>query len=371
MGGSATPIPAAAFAAALDNLESTATGIAIGVSGGSDSMALLHLFAAWARRRPKVRLVAFTVDHGLRATSAAEAKQVAAWCHALGVDHRILRWRGDKPRTGLQAAARAARYRLLGDACRRFRLGALAVAHNVEDQAETVLLRLGRGSGLDGLSGMAVSRPLDDLGDVQLIRPLLGFSRARITATLRTVGQEWIEDPSNADDRFQRVRVREALRLLAPDDVVPERIAAAARHIASARDALERAASDLIARAGGLGIAGAYAVLDPDVLRQGGGEIGRRALRTLIAAIAGNRVPPDAAALDRVWADLEAGAVPRRTLHGCRLAEWQGRFLICREARNLPAPAPLSPGRHWQAWDGGRVMLRLGAGPAALLAPLG
>ena len=118
MGGSATPIPAAAFAAALDNLESTATGIAIGVSGGSDSMALLHLFAAWARRRPKVRLVAFTVDHGLRATSAAEAKQVAAWCHALGVDHRILRWRGDKPRTGLQAAARAARYRLLGDACR-------------------------------------------------------------------------------------------------------------------------------------------------------------------------------------------------------------------------------------------------------------
>lgn len=371
-GGRVAPLAASEFAAALDPLLETDDGIAIGVSGGADSMALLRLVAAWAaERRRHPRVVALTVDHGLRAASAKEARQVTAWCAAVGVEHRILRWRGPKPTSGLQAAARAARYDLLGAACRRLKIKTLAVAHNVDDQAETVLMRLGRGSGLDGLAGMADRRPLDNLGDVYLCRPLLRFPRARLVATLCALDQAWIEDPSNHEDRFQRVRVRQALRLLAPDDVVPERIAAAARHVARARDALETAAGALVVRAGGFGAAGSYALLDPDVVRRGGEEAACRALRAVLAAIAGHWVAPDSASIDLLWRELEAGSVPRRTLHGCLLTAWRGRLLLCRETRNPPAPRSLAPGRQWQAWDGMRVMLRLERGPTAILAPLG
>ncbi len=177
--------------------------LAVAVSGGADSMALLCLAARWGKRP----LTALTVDHGLRAESAEEARRVKGWAEAQGVPHVTLAWRGEKPKANLQAAARAARYGLLAQWCRDARVEGLLLAHTLDDQAETVLLRLARGSGVNGLAAMA---PATRLRGVTLLRPLLGISRARIVATLEALRQPWIEDPSNEDTRFARVRLRKA-----------------------------------------------------------------------------------------------------------------------------------------------------------------
>jgi tRNA(Ile)-lysidine synthase len=156
--------------------------IAVAVSGGADSMALALLAARWARQR-EGRVTGLIVDHGLRPNSAAEAKRVANWLGRRQIDHRILTWRGTKPETGVQTVAREARYGLLIDWCRRHGVLHLLVAHQLEDQAETVVLRLERGSGVDGLAAMpaAIETPW-----VRILRPLLALTRAELRAFLRS-----------------------------------------------------------------------------------------------------------------------------------------------------------------------------------------
>ncbi|MAG22807.1 MAG: tRNA lysidine(34) synthetase TilS, partial [Rhodospirillaceae bacterium] len=176
--------------------------VAVAVSGGCDSMALALLAHDWAQGRGG-QTVALSVDHRLRWESGAEARQAGRWLKARGLTHHILSWTGDKPRHGVQAAAREARYRLLFDWCRRHGVLHLLLAHHQEDQAETFLLRLGRGSGVDGLAGMA---PLSEVPTMRLLRPLLDVPKARLVATLQSRGQEWVEDPSNRDLAYARVR---------------------------------------------------------------------------------------------------------------------------------------------------------------------
>ena len=209
--------------------------IAVGVSGGADSLALALLVKGWAAKRGG-RVVALTVDHGLRVGSAREAREVARWLKRRGLEHHVLRWQGAKPRTGIPAAARAARYRLLTDWCRRAGVLHLALGHHLEDQAETFLLRLARGSGVDGLAAMA---PVTELGGVRLLRPLLDVEKERLRASLRRRGQEWIEDPSNADPGFARTRMRAQLPELAAEGLTPGRLATTAARMARARNALE------------------------------------------------------------------------------------------------------------------------------------
>ncbi len=175
---------------------------AIAVSGGPDSTALMRLAAPF---RPLV----LTVDHGLRAGSAAEAARVAAWAAALGLAHRTLIWGGEKPARGIQAAARAARYRLLGDACVGAGLGAVMTGHTLDDQIETVAMRRARGTGDAGAAGIPAQADLPD-APVRLMRPLLGLRKAALVAWLAAAGHESIADPSNADPRFTRARLRAA-----------------------------------------------------------------------------------------------------------------------------------------------------------------
>ena len=182
-----------------------AAHIAVAVSGGADSLALALLLRDWARPRG-YRLTALVVDHGLRAESAAEARGAVAVLGRQHVEARLLRFQGAKPSANVQAAARAARYGLLSDWCARRGVLHLALGHHRDDQAETLLLRLGRGSGLDGLAGMA---PVVELRDVRLLRPLLGVPRARLEASLRARGLAWIDDPSNRDRAHGRVRIRQ------------------------------------------------------------------------------------------------------------------------------------------------------------------
>ncbi|WP_119423020.1 tRNA lysidine(34) synthetase TilS, partial [Desertibaculum subflavum] len=198
--------------------------LAVAVSGGADSLALVLLAQGWTAAQGG-RLLALTVDHGLRPEAAREALQVKRWLAARGVAHRTLRWRGPKPKANLAAAAREARYALLFAACRRARFRALAVAHHREDQAETFLLRLGRGSGVDGLAAMA---PVSERDGIALLRPLLDMPRDRLRAALAAAGQDWIEDPGNADPARARTAVRALLPALAAAGLPPVRIAATA-----------------------------------------------------------------------------------------------------------------------------------------------
>jgi len=188
------------------------SALVLAVSGGPDSTALMLLAARWRRALAKgPKLLAVTVDHGLRRESAGEARAVKRLARALGVPHHTVRWDGRKPSTGLQQAAREARYRLLAAVARKAKARCILTAHTLDDQAETVLIRMSRGSGLTGLGAMARVSPVpaNEERDSVLVRPLLDIPKARLIATLDDARIESVDDPSNRDPRFTRARLRD------------------------------------------------------------------------------------------------------------------------------------------------------------------
>ena len=241
----------------LENLR----GLLLAVSGGSDSTALLVLAARWAKRlkRPP-KLTAITIDHGLRPESAREAAAVKRLARRLGVPHRTLRWRGDKPKSGLQEAARIARYRLLAQAAARAGCEHVLTAHTLDDQAETVLFRLARGSGLTGLAGMAQASvlPVGAETAIFLVRPLLHVSKARLVATLKAAGIDHSEDPTNRDPRYARTRLRTLMPALAREGLDAKSLARLAARMRRAEATIEFA------------VAAARAALTPEPWRERG-----------------------------------------------------------------------------------------------------
>lgn len=226
--------------------------LVLAVSGGPDSTALMVLAARWRESlKAKPKLIAVTVDHGLRPESRREAAAVARLARRFKIVHRTLRWDGRKPVTGVQQAARAARYRLLGDAARKAGATHILTAHTLDDQAETVLMRMARGSGLTGLAAMARVSPLPAGGEdaPALVRPLLGVPKSRLIATLRAAKIDYADDPSNRDPRFTRVRVRDLMGALAQEGLDARRLTQLARRLkradAAIESAVDRAASEL------------------------------------------------------------------------------------------------------------------------------
>ncbi|MDQ0510334.1 tRNA lysidine(34) synthetase TilS [Ancylobacter amanitiformis] len=218
----------------------------LAVSGGPDSTALLLLAARWRRLRDTpADLFVATVDHGLRPQARAEARAVGRLARALGLDHAVLELPAPLPATRLQEAARHARYDLLLDHARAIGASAIATAHTRDDQAETVLFRLMRGSGLSGLGGIPTERAM---GGVRLIRPLLGIDKADLVALCRQAGVAFADDPSNQDARFARARLRALLPLLAREGLNAERFARLAGRMARAEAALEAATGEAAAR---------------------------------------------------------------------------------------------------------------------------
>ncbi|WP_398472685.1 tRNA lysidine(34) synthetase TilS [Tardiphaga sp.] len=215
----------------------SAPALVLAVSGGPDSVALMWLAARWRRglkRGPALTVV--TVDHGLRSEAAAEAREVKRLAATLDLPHRTLRWTGDKPKTGLPAAAREARYALLADAARKAGAGHVMTAHTRDDQAETVLMRMARGSGLSGLSAMAAQT---DRGDIQIVRPLLQLSKSQLIATLRKARLGYAVDPTNTDPHFTRPRLRALMPDLASEGMDSRNLARLAARLARADEALE------------------------------------------------------------------------------------------------------------------------------------
>lgn len=241
-----------------------ATGVVVAVSGGPDSTALIGCVAAWARTAARPPVLAATVDHGLRPGSATEAEAVGRLAAALGLPHRILAWEGGKPRTGVQAAARAARRDLLTKLAREVGASHVASAHTRDDQAETVLMRLARGSGIGGLGGMARDTSLVPAGcspppsanasspsprkrgerpgeGLLLTRPFLDLPKSRLVATLRAHGISFAEDVSNSDPRFTRVRWRALMPALSGEGLDARSLARLAARARRADAALELA----------------------------------------------------------------------------------------------------------------------------------
>jgi tRNA(Ile)-lysidine synthase len=306
--------------------------VAVAVSGGADSMALAILTDRWVRRR-RGKMVALTVDHGLRAGSRAEAKQ-AHWRLAdRGIDCQLLVWRGDKPKSGIQAAARDARYRLLTQWCRRHGVLHLLVAHHCEDQAETILHRLGRASGVDGLAGMAA---IHELPDVRLLRPCLSLPRDRLRAVLLKQKIEWAEDPSNEHIGYSRVRLRALLPDLASEGLDAAALSGTALRMGSARAGLEGETAKFLGVHATLFPEG-YARFNRTAFSAQNPEIASRVMIALLTTIGGNIYPPRHASVETLCTEIRRHASkepPSRasTLGGCRIVPVGSDILICREA---------------------------------------
>jgi len=320
----------------------------VAISGGSDSTALLHLFKSFAdRHAPGFRIVAATVDHGLRAASADEAKRVAQICADLGIDHVTLRWTGDKPATGIQAAARLARYRLLDEAARGIGADIVLLGHTADDQAETVTMRQSRGSGTGIRRGDAGMAPAFLHADrTWFVRPLLSMPREILRDHLRENALGWIDDPSNRDRKFERVRVRENRPDAAPDDL-PRR-ADNARAAALIAAHATRPAPGLLR-------------IDPALLDRPGVPT---ALRLLLAATGGTEHLPDEARTRVLIAKLKQQKA-RATLSRAVADRRRDAIWLHRENRGLPAPATLQPD---DLWDG-RFRLAAPLGPDEWIAP--
>ena len=314
--------------------------LGVAVSGGSDSMALLVLLCDFARRNT-IALFCATVDHGLRPGATAEAQSVARFCAAQSVPHATLNWVGWDGRGNTQNAARVARYKLLADWARAQEIGHIALGHTQDDQAETVLMGLARASGVDGLSAMAARR--EDLG-ICWHRPMLAIPRAALRGYLNARGVAWCEDPSNADARFERIKARRALTMLADLGVDRASLAQVARNMGQARRALEhqtrQAAQDLIRLRGG-GVSLSWAAFDALPA-----EIARR---LLLAAIDWIAAPPQAPRQKALSAAIAAVRTSNSaTVSGCRLIRQGDAFWIFRE---LHAVAELR-GAVSEIWDG-------------------
>jgi tRNA(Ile)-lysidine synthase len=318
----------------------------LAVSGGPDSTALLWLAARWRRsceRPPK--LVAVTIDHGLRPEAKREAQAVKRLARSLGVEHQTLRWTGRKPKTGLQEAARNARYRLLAEAAQKAGALHIVTAHTLDDQAETVLFRLARGSGIGGLGGMtfATPVPVKPRTGLFLVRPLLDVPKSRLVATLRAAKVSYADDPTNRDPRFTRPRLRALMPALAREGLSSARLALLARRMDRAEDALARAADEAqhdffptgLPENGSVGLpARAFCDLRP--------EIGLRVLGRTIERT-GDEGPVELGKLETLYRDLliaenRRNARFRRTLAGALVTLSDDRLTIERAPPRRAVP---------------------------------
>ena len=328
----------------------TLSSIVIAVSGGPDSTALLVLAARWVKQQKKrpPKLFAVTVDHGLRPQAAAEAAAVKRLARKLGVAHTTLRWREKKPKSGLQEAARVARYRLLAQAAKRAGCAHIMTAHTLDDQAETVLFRLARGSGLAGLAGMAAASllPIGD-SEIFLLRPLLHIPKSRLVETLKAADIAYADDSSNRDPRFTRARLRALMPALAREGLDARGLARLAARLRRAEATIEFAvAAARTALAPGPWRAHAPIDFDSVSFSELPAEVGLRLLGRAIAH-AGDEGPVELGKLEVLYDALrQASGRLRRTLAGAMVTLVANRLRIERApARRTAAMRRIGKGR--------------------------
>jgi tRNA(Ile)-lysidine synthase len=284
--------------------------VLLAVSGGPDSTALLVLAARWRGKRAAPELIAATIDHGLRREAKKEAAAVGKLAKKLGVSHRTLKWTGKKPASGLQAAARDARYRLLVGLARKIGADAIVTAHTRDDQAETVLHRLARGSGLAGLAGI---RRKSERDGVALLRPFLDLPKTRLVATLYAAKIPFAEDPTNRDPRFLRTRMRALAPRLAAEGLDAARLAGVARRLGRADAAIEAAVQEARGRLSRGWSNGGPIEFNAAELFALPAEVGIRLLGGAVRA-AGGGARIELAKLEALYEELAAGAAANQRI---------------------------------------------------------
>lgn len=314
---------------------------AVAVSGGGDSVALMLLLSRWAEKHRAAPPVVLTVDHGLREDSAGAARKVAKAAKIRKLSAHVLTWKGAKPKADIENAARLARYRLMGEWCAEHKVRTLYVAHNLEDQAETFLLRLARGSGVDGLSAMRAIAPypIPGFAGLALVRPLLGFRRDELRKFLKTGGEKWAKDPMNEDPRFARARFRALLPALEDVGLSADRIAGAAGHLARARETLDSLSGALIARY--VQPHGRNVLASSAALAAAPPELALRALAELLRQVSGADYRPRFQSLESLLGAIRDGRLGAgRTLHGCKIGPAPRRLAIFGPQTLLIQPEP-------------------------------
>jgi tRNA(Ile)-lysidine synthase len=338
----------------------------VAVSGGADSTALMHLLARWHHRRGNAsqQLHVATVDHALRPESRAEAGAVASAARALGMPHHLLTWTAPKPAAGLQDAARSARYGLLSQVLHDLgeERAAVVTAHTADDQAETLLMRLARGSGLDGLSAMSACRRLMPGEPYDLVRPLLEVPKSRLIATLRANGIAWSEDPSNARTEFERVRIRAAAHTLAAIGLTPDKLALSARRLGRARRAVAITAAEFEARVLDLN-GGAFAAVCRTEFAEAPSELRLRLLLRILGRFGGTSPAARLSKVEALLARLEQAADFTATLGGCVVMANAASLRIFREPGRNPLPEYLLHDANPVLWDA-RFAVSVGGLPA-------
>ena len=315
-----SPLTRADFTALMAPLMSFQSrgSIAIAVSGGPDSMALSCLAKDWAEESG-LHLLGLTVDHRLRANAGQEAEQVHGWYKDLGLDHHVLVWE-EGPSVGQldrspQAAAREARFELLCAWCRDRGISTVLLAHHADDQIETFLQRLVRGSGVDGLAAMA---PKMKREGIEILRPLLSRSKADLIATCKAYEQPWIEDPSNQDEQYSRVRLRKLLSVLAAEGLSKDRLLDTVHHMQRVKDAIDHAVDEVFESAARRSDVGSLSI-DLNVLLAAPEEVGLRCLARCLCQVSGAHYPPRFERLSRLYQALSTADWWDRTLHGCQV----------------------------------------------------
>jgi tRNA(Ile)-lysidine synthase len=317
--------------------------VVVAVSGGSDSTALLLLLQDHLQRSSSgLLLLSVTVDHGLRTESAREAEQVERICAGRGIPHRTMRWNAEKPSAGVAASAREARYGLLAEAARYVGASMIFTGHTLDDQAETVFMRRQRGDGR-GLAGMAPATLYD--GEAWIMRPLLGVSRTDLRDVLRSENQAWVEDPSNVDPDFERVRARQAIAQEGGEGLA--RLIEECREAARRREIENAEAARLIEEScrleapGLVRVSGGLTSADPSA--------GILALRILLAAVSGRDHLADEGRTMALWSRLSEGPF-RATLAGAMLDVRKAGLFLYREMRSGWTGA--TPAKAGALWDG-------------------
>ena len=340
-------ITSESFALSMQKLgiSKTRPKIAVAVSGGGDSLALTVLMQEWVTARGG-EMLTLTVDHKLRPNSSAEAKCVQKLMRTRGISHDILTWEGNKPATHVQEMARKARYKLLLSTCKQRGFPFLAIAHNLEDQIETFWMRLTHGSGLDGLSAMAPVRVTEG---VSVIRPVLPFSREQLRATCLQHDMEWIEDPSNANKKYLRPKLRAFENLLKKEGLTPERLAQTVQKLEDARQALQVMTDTTFAECVLLHPEG-YATLKTEKWKQSPHEIQRRVLTQILMILSPQPYPSGFGAIEQTRIELHNQFFSGKTLTGCEIFPGRtGGILLTRESDAVESRVRV---QKMMVWDG-------------------
>ena len=342
--------------------------LALAVSGGADSLALMLLAARWRDGGAAPRLIVLSLDHGLRAEAADEVAMVGRIAATLGLPCQALAADMVLPSSDIEAAARAMRYRLLGAAARGAGARVVMTAHHADDQAETVMLRLARGSGIYGLAGMEAETERDGL---TIARPLLALRRADLRAMVARAGFEPVADPHNDDGRFARARMRELMPRLAAEGLDTPRLVATASRFRSAAVAIDSyvdrlfSAAAVIDEAGGVRLDVAALLAEPE-------ETQLRAVSRILRAVGGSAYPPRLGGIGALVAAMaNEGGPLKRTVAGVVVDRRKGFFRFQREAGRDGLPEHAVAGSFEGIWDGRFAVSIAGAPPDARLSALG